>query len=148
MDLELIPVDKNSSTANLVRFVNQHYASPLPLEEGAISSGNLSFFWAQDRKTKQIVGVSGYQVKTPYLVETIKTVVDSQFRGHGLGARISELIENEVRARGFKKIMSTIYVTNLPMIFIKLKQGYLFEGFHPNHEKPGLHEYSFGKVLG
>jgi hypothetical protein len=33
------------------------------------------------------------------------------------------------------------------MIYIKLKQGYLFEGFHPDHEKPGLHEYSLGKVL-
>jgi len=43
--------------------------------------------------------------------------------------------------------MTMIYIDNLPMIFIKLKQGYRFEGFHPDHEKPGLHEYSFGKVL-
>ena len=41
----------------------------------------------------------------------------------------------------------TVYIENLPMILIKLRQGYRFEGFHPDHERPGWHEYSFGKLL-
>ena len=43
--------------------------------------------------------------------------------------------------------MSTILITNIPMIVIKLRQGYIIEGIHMDHEKPGLHEYSLGKVF-
>ena len=43
--------------------------------------------------------------------------------------------------------MSTIYIDNIPMIVIKLRQGYIIEGLHRDHERPGLHEYSLGKVL-
>ncbi len=56
-------------------------------------------------------------------------------------------MEREVRRAGFKKIRSTIYANNLPMIGIKLAQGFQIEGFHPDHDAPGLHEYSLGKVL-
>jgi GNAT superfamily N-acetyltransferase len=147
--LELIALNKNSDAeiADFACFVNQHYPSPLPIEEANIRSSAGLYFWARDIKNQERIGVTGYVPKTPYLAETVKTVIDPKFRGKGFGELLSEMIEEEVRRRGFKKVMSTIYITNLPMIFIKLKQGYLFEGFHPDHEKPGLHEYSLGKVL-
>jgi GNAT superfamily N-acetyltransferase len=147
--IELKPVKKNSATdrRKAVQFVNQYYKSPFPLEEASLKDGKIVLFWAYEKKTDKLIGTTGYMPKTPYLVETAKTVIHPDFRGQGLGEALSQAIEDEVKSRGFKKIMATIYVTNLPMIFIKLKQGYLFEGFHPDHEKPGLHEYSLGKVL-
>ena len=106
----------------------------------------MRFFWAVNDDGKR-VGCTAYIEKTKYLAESIKTVVDPLFRGQRLGEAISLALEGEARARGFTKIMSTILITNLPMLFIKLKQGFLVEGIHMDHEKPGLHEYSLGKLL-
>lgn len=115
------------------------------MTEAPILTGKILFFWVLNSHTR--IGVTGLMPKTATLVETVKTIVHRDHRGQGHGVTISQLIEDEARRRGYKKVMSTIYTTNLPMIFIKLRQGYRFEGFHPDHEAPGLNEYSFGKLL-
>jgi RimJ/RimL family protein N-acetyltransferase len=151
MPLRLIAVDDTDpkDRVALVAFVNAHYASELPLDEKPLVQGHLKMFWARDdvdgRDT--VVGVTGYVKKTPYLAESVKTVMDPAFRGRGLGVQLSQAIEDEVRRAGFKKVMSTILIGNIPMIVIKLRQGFIIEGIHMDHEKPGLHEYSLGKVL-
>lgn len=94
-----------------------------------------------------VVGISSYEIRTRFLAETQKTVIDPRFRGQGWGRAVSEAIEKEVKRAGFKKVRTTIYVNNLKMIQIKLDQGYTIEGFHPDHEAPGVHEYSLGKVF-
>jgi GNAT superfamily N-acetyltransferase len=71
----------------------------------------------------------------------------NEFRGQGLGALLSQAIEDECKNIGIKKVMTTIYYFNHAMVHIKLKQGYTIEGYHPDHEAPGFHEYSLGKVL-
>lgn len=152
MTVKLVPIDGKDAHARseLVAFVNKHYASELPLTEEPLASGAVQFFWAVREGAdgnEERVGCTAYMAKTKYLAESVKTVVDPRFRGQRLGEAISQAIEDEVRARGFAKIMSTILIGNLPMIFIKLKQGFLIEGIHMDHEKPGLHEYSLGKVL-
>ena len=81
------------------------------------------------------------------LVETVKTTIFKEFRGKGLGASLSQAIEDECQRKGVKKIISTVYYFNHVMVQIKLKQGYTIEGYHPDHEAPGFHEYSLGKVL-
>ena len=96
---------------------------------------------------EQQIGMSGIDLKTPMLAETVKTVVFKEFRGQGLGEKLSQAIEDECRRLGVKKVMSTIYTFNHAMIAIKLKQGYVIEGHHLDHEKPGFHEYSLGKIL-
>ena len=85
--------------------------------------------------------------RTKYLAESVKTVVDPARRLKGVGVLISQAVEAEVRRAGFTKIMSTILIHNIPMIIIKIRHGYLIEGIHMDHEKPGLHEYSLGKVF-
>jgi RimJ/RimL family protein N-acetyltransferase len=150
--VRLVPVDATNPAAvdELVTFVNAHYKSELPLHAEGLTSGHYRFFWAlidggDDDGVR--VGCSAYVPKTPYLAESVKTVVDPARRRGGLGAAISLAIEEQVRADGFKKIMSTILINNIPMIVIKLRQGYIVEGIHMDHEKPGLHEYSLGKVF-
>jgi GNAT superfamily N-acetyltransferase len=147
MRIKLVEIkqDVPAEISAVVDFVNKHLLLGLPLDEETIRSGRITLFWAMMGNEK--VGVSGYITKTPFLAETAKTVMHPDHRGKGLGARLSQAIEDEVRTRGFKKIITTIYVTNLPMIFIKLKQGYFFEGFHRDHDRPGLHEYSLGKIF-
>lgn len=146
LPIRLRPVDVTDAQARaeIVAFVNAHYPSELPLEESQLAT--LHLFWAilDDGRP---VGCTGYLRRTAWLAESVKTVVDRAHRGRGLGVAISQAIEVEVRRRGYTKLMTTILVTNLPMLFIKLKQGFLVEGLHMDHEKPGLHEYSLGKVL-
>ena len=93
------------------------------------------------------VGTTGFYYKTPMLAETVKTIVFPEYRGMGLGEAISWSIEEECKKRGIKKISSCIYIDNIAMITIKLKQGYIVEGIHRDHDAPGYHEYSLGKLL-
>jgi GNAT superfamily N-acetyltransferase len=153
LKLRLVAVnaDDDAAVDDLVAFVNAHYKSELPLEPEGLTNGHYKFFWAFDDAGNAAgsvrVGCCAYVEKTRYLAESVKTVVDPAQRKKGVGAAISQAIEDEVRRAGFTKIMSTILITNIPMIIIKLKQGYLIEGIHMDHEKPGLHEYSLGKVF-
>ena len=147
MELKLVEIDRSSPEARgeVVDFVNKNLVLGLPLDEDSVRTGKIVLFWAMVGKDR--VGVSGFYHKTPFLAETAKTVLAPEFRGKGYGVTLSQAIEDEVRRRGYKKVVTTIYVTNLPMIFIKLKQGYFFEGFHRDHDRPGLHEYSLGKIF-
>lgn len=148
MKIKLVELNYSSlaECRRFVDFVNGQYQSPFPLSIKDTQSSKYYFYWAVDAQGIK-VGASGLVPKTRYLAESVKSVVGQRFRGQGLGEQLSLLIEKQAKKLGYKKLMTTIYVTNLPMIFIKLKQGYLFEGFHPDHERPGLHEYSLGKKL-
>jgi GNAT superfamily N-acetyltransferase len=145
-----VPAHDPAATSALVAFVNAHYRSELPLLESDVVGGHYQFFWAlKDGGPGDgaRVGCCAYVKKTRYLAETVKTVVDPAHRKQGVGAAISVAIEDEVRRAGFSKAMTTILIDNIPMIVIKLRQGYIVEGIHRDHEKPGLHEYSLGKVF-
>lgn len=147
MELTLTEVDRDSTAARaeIVAFINRHLVHGLPLEDDTVRLGKIVLFWAwlgQER-----IGTAGFYHKTPFLAETAKTVVSPEFRGKGLGTALSQAIEDEVRRRGYLKVVTTIYVQNLPMIFIKLKQGYYVEGLCRDHDRPGLHEYTLGKVF-
>src|SRR5690349_318597 len=106
MKVNLLEVDADdpAARAELVAFVNANYKSELPVDDAAFKK--TVFFWAVDDGKR--VGCTGYVEKTPYLAESVKTVVDPAFRGKGAGVAISQAIEDEVRRRGFKKIMTTI----------------------------------------
>src|SRR5688572_22137909 len=113
MTVKLVPIDGKDAHARseLVAFVNKHYASELPLTEEPLANGTVQFFWAVRAApdgNDERVGCSAYMAKTKYLAESVKTVVDPRFRGQRLGEAISQAIEDEVKARGFTKIMSTI----------------------------------------
>ncbi len=143
--LKAADVRDAQAAREVAEFVSRHYQGAVPVTAESVMAGSTRYFWAfvgTDR-----VGITAYVARTPTLAETVKTVIDPAHRGKGLGAKLSLAIEEEVRLAGFKKIMTTVYIDNHAMILIKLKQGYRFEGFHPDHEKPGWHEYSFGKVL-
>lgn len=146
--IELVPYDcKNQIEAQeIVDLVKRYYpktAWPPTVEK--VMSGGVTYFRGM-LKGKQ-VGITGYSIKTPTLAETVKTTVFDEYRGQGLGGLLSQAIEDECKRIGIKKVISTIYYFNHTMVHIKLKQGYTIEGYHPDHEKPGFHEYSLGKIL-
>ena len=147
-EIILIPYDlKNLDEVHrLVSLIRDYYpSSPWPVTPEKISAGGVVYFKA--KLGEQEIGMTGYARKTPTLAETVKTTVFHEFRGQGLGNVLSQAIEDECRRIGITKVMSTVYYFNHHMLQIKLKQGYTIEGYHPDHEAPGFHEYSLGKVL-
>ncbi|MCM2351075.1 MAG: GNAT family N-acetyltransferase [Bacteriovoracaceae bacterium] len=130
----------------VVSIVTSFYTKrPFPFTLNEALSSQSIYFKAYHQN--EFIGVTGIAIKTPFLAETVKTVVKEEFKGKKLGLAISLAVEEECRQRGFKKVMTTIYADNHVMIGIKLKQGYRIEGFHPDHEAPGFDEYSLGKIL-
>ena len=119
--------------------------SPWPPSVDKIMKGEVKYFRALF-EGKQI-GITGYSLKTPTLAETVKTTIFLDYRGKGFGKYLSQEIEEECKRIGVKKVISTIYSFNHSMVAIKLKQGYIIEGFHRDHEAPGYHEYSLGKIF-
>ena len=146
--INLIPYDiKDPSIAEeIVSIVKKYYpkvAWPLTVEK--VRAGSVIYFKAMIGENQ--IGITGYSLKTPTLAETVKTTVFDEFRGKGYGGLLSQAIEDECKRIGIKKVITTIYHFNHTMVHIKLKQGYTIEGYHPDHEAPGFHEYSLGKVL-
>lgn len=148
MKISLIPYDTDveAEAEEIFSVVQKYYTkSPWPPTVENIMKGGVKYFRAMvDGKQ---FGITGYALKTPTLAETVKTTVFEEFQGKGLGKYLSESIESECKRIGVKKVMTTIYHFNHSMISIKLKQGYTIEGYHPDHEAPGFHEYSLGKIL-
>lgn len=148
MKVELITYDLNSRSEaeEIFGIVQEYYKnSPFRPSVDKIMSGGVTYFRGM-YEGKQI-GITGYVLKTPKLAETVKTTVFKEFQGKGLGILLSSAIEEECKKIGIHKVMTTIYYFNHSMINIKLKQGYTIEGYHPDHEAPGFHEYSLGKIL-
>lgn len=148
MKIDLIPYDISNlkEATEIHSIIRQYYEnSPWPPSVEKIMQGGTKYFRAL-LEGKQF-GITGYVTKTPTLAETVKTTVFHEWRGKGLGNNLSLAIEAECKKAGIKKVMTTIYHFNHTMISIKLKQGYVIEGFHPDHEAPGFHEYSLGKIL-
>lgn len=145
---ELNPVDKNDpgEVQEIVDLVARNYpGTAWPFTAESVKDPQKIFFRAFMHG--EFIGITGIAFKTPTLAETIKTIVIEEFRGKNHGKAISLAVENECRKRGVKKVMTTIYADNHSMIAIKLAQGYTIEGYHPDHEAPGFHEYSLGKIL-
>ncbi len=147
--IKLVPINKSKAAEVrwLHDFIMKHHSSPEWVLPSAQDLKNPTYRDFKAFLGKDLVGVTGYEIRTPYLVETHRTIIHPDFRGKGLGAALSWAIEREVRRAGYKKIRTTIYAKNLAMIAIKLAQGFQVEGFHPDHDAPGLHEYSLGKLL-
>jgi len=131
----------------LYQFIRRHHGAPQSVLPTRSELKNPSFRYFRAFHGTEVVGTSCYEIRTSHLVETHKTIVRPELRGKGYGKAISEAIELEAFRKGFRKIRTTIYSYNLKIIQIKLGQGYRIEGFHPDHEAPGLHEYSLGKLL-
>jgi RimJ/RimL family protein N-acetyltransferase len=148
MKIDLVPYDLNNSPeAEEIHTIIKNYYKKSPYHPSVekIMGGGTKYFRAM-LEGKQF-GITGYLAKTPTLAETVKTTVFNEWRGKGLGQELSLAIEDECKRAGIKKVMTTIFHFNHAMISIKLKQGYTIEGYHPDHEAPGFHEYSLGKIL-
>lgn len=148
MKTTLIPYQLNDQkeAQEIFEVIQRYYQnSPWPPSVDKIMKGGVRYFRAMIDGEQ--FGITGYLLKTPTLAETVKTTVFDEYQGRGLGKLLSLEIEAQCKRDGIKKVMTTIYHFNHAMISIKLKQGYTIEGYHPDHEAPGFHEYSLGKKL-
>ena len=146
IELVLYDLKNQNEAVELYEIIKEYYPkSPYPPKVEKIMAGGVVYFRAFYEGEQ--IGMTGYDLKTPTLAETVKTTVFKDYRGKKLGKLLSQAIEDECKKLGIKKVMSTVYYFNHTMVAIKLKQGYTIEGYHPDHEAPGFHEYSLGKVL-
>jgi RimJ/RimL family protein N-acetyltransferase len=146
ISLQLYNLTNETDTSEIEAILKEYYPnSPWPVTKEKIKKGGVVYYRAYYQGEQ--IGITGYAQKTPTLAETVKTTIFNPFRGRKLGGLLSQAIEDECKSLGIKKVMSTVYYFNHQMVKIKLKQGYTIEGYHPDHEAPGFHEYSLGKVL-
>ena len=146
--IELVPynIKVETEAQELANLCSEYYPnSPWPPTKNKIMQGGVVYFRALFQG--QEIGFTGYSLKTLTLAETVKTTVFQQFRGKGIGGLLSQAIEDECKRIGIKKVITTVYYFNHVMVHIKIKQGYTIEGYHPDHEAPGFHEYSLGKIF-
>jgi len=95
----------------------------------------------------ELIAASSYVKLTDRLVMMQSTMVLPDRRGQGIGRFLNEELITHLSIKGFGKIVSHIYVENLPSIILKLKLGYLIEGCLRNHDFKGQHEYILGKEI-
>ena len=146
IELKLYNNENEAEAQELEDLFKEYYPnSPWPPSKDKIMKSSVVYFRAFFQGEQ--IGITGYYLKTPTLAETVKTTVFKEHRGKKLGSLLSQAIEDECNRIGIKKIVSTVYYFNHQMVHIKLKQGYTIEGYHPDHEAPGFHEYSLGKIL-
>ena len=145
-NLILKPVQKTLQEARqFCQVVNKEVKSAFPLPETEVLNDSSSFFWVKWQD--QLVGTSGYTLRTPFLAEVRKTMIFPAYREQGLGRALCLKMEQYCHEAGIKKIMVTIYSDNHRMLCLRLKLNYIIEGFHQHHEAPGFHEYSLGKII-
>lgn len=146
IELKKYDLENEFDVNELVEIIRKYYTtSPWPVTHEKIRGKGVVYYRAFN--DGDFIGITGHSQKTPTLTETVKTTVFDEYRGKGLGKHLSQAIEDECRRIGIKKVMTTIFHFNHQMIKIKLSQGYTIEGYHPDHEAIGFHEYSLGKLL-
>jgi len=144
--LKLFDLQSDVDVEEIFQIIFKYYpSSPWPVTREKIKKSGIVYYRAFFNNEQ--IGITGHAQKTPTLTETVKTTIFDEHRGKGLGKLLSAAIEDECKRLGIKKVMTTIFHFNHQMIKIKLAQGYTIEGYHPDHEAPGFHEYSLGKVL-
>jgi len=114
-------------------------------EDAAYMADNVSFFGVINNDS--IIASTSYKRYTDNLVMIQSTMVIDGYRGQGVGRFLNAQLEKHFKEKGFGKIVSHIYVQNLPSIILKLKLGYLVEGTLRDHDFKGQHEYVLGKQL-
>ena len=95
----------------------------------------------------KIIAATSYVQLTDRLAFMQSTQVIPDYRGKGVGRFLNSELEQHLKKEGYGKIVSNIYVENLPSIILKLKIGYLIEGTLRDHDFVGQHEYILGKIL-
>lgn len=94
-----------------------------------------------------LIAATSYVKLTDHLAMMQSTMVLPDRRSQGVGRCLNEHFVEYLKEEGYHKIVSHIYVDNLPSIILKLKLGYLIEGTLRNHDEPGQHEYILGKEI-
>lgn len=95
----------------------------------------------------KLIATSSYVPIHDRLAMMQSTMVLPEFRGKGVGRFLNEQLIEHLKKEGYGKIVSHIYVENLPSIILKLKLGYLVEGTLRDHDAEGQHEYILGKTI-
>ena len=138
-------LSEDAEADEFCQMVNEHVAHAYPLNPKDLADSRSRFFWV--RQDNRVVGSTGYTLRTPTLCEVRKTMILPSYRRRGLCIKACDQLEELCVREGVRKSRVTVFADNREMLCLRLAIGYVIEGFHPDHEAPGYHEYSLGKLL-
>lgn len=121
-----------------------HHSTPKELLKKELPEANYFFVYNQK---DELIGMTSYIKKSKRLVMTERTILYPKYRGQGYGTAISACLEDELKKKGFKKIICEILTFNISMLIIKIRQGFLIEGLMRDHDNRGIHQYFLGKEI-
>ncbi len=133
----------DSKYINKVYF--EYHSTPDRALPAKLPDANYLKIWSDAEQ--QYVGITAWRKIAPDLYMTGPTILEPEYRGKGLGKHVSQAIEDYVASMGARKVVCEVLTFNLPMVIIKLKQGYLVEGVMMHHDAHNVHQYYLGKVL-
>jgi len=148
MNLLVCLLDKsldNDLLKQIFSFICENYSAPLHLLPETHEDVNVPLILAYDKD--KIVAVTFFKHITDHLVKTYRTIIKEDRRGQGVGSELNKYMEHSFKIMGYGKITCNIYADNLPSLNLKLKQGYVIEGYSRDHDFEGKHEYLLGKFL-
>ncbi len=148
--IKLMELEKTYASMNdFHEFVKAYHFTPDELipSVSTLAPNDIHLFSIIEEATGDKIGVTSYKALSKTLVEIQKTILHPQYRGNGYGRPVVEAMENVLEKRGFKKMMAFVYTTNLSMIILRLKTGFLIEGLLRNSDAPGIDEYIMGKEI-
>lgn len=140
----------------LKNFVAKHHSTPAHLlnsVEDSWDRSRLHIYEILDldshfqNEGAEPIGITSFQMITNHLAVRQKTIINKDYRRMGIGSKVLEMLEEEMRRFGVGKVISHVFDFNLPMIALLTKKGYKVEGYLRDHHAPGYHEYVISKWL-
>ncbi len=132
-----------ASYIKTIRFYKENPTSYLGSK--AYNTPNAKYFGIF--KDTDLIAATSYVKLTDNLAMMQSTMVEPKHRGIGVGRYLNEQMEEYLKSQGYGKIVSHVYIDNLPSIILKLKLGYIIEGTLRDHDVEGQDEYILGKIL-
>jgi len=87
---------------------------------------------------EKLVGWSAYRDEGDGVYQLCGMVVDTEYRRQGIGTRLLEVRLDDLKSKsGVKKIYSTNYPKNTPIIVLLLQHGFVIEDFKKDYYGPG-----------
>ena len=146
IDFKVVPFEKMTPEEVFIaeQLYFNHHSTPDEFLKNKLPESTYIFITNEE---DFVIGISSFKEISFRSVMTERTILYPQFRGLGYGEMVCAELESLMKSKGYNKMCCQVLTFNLPMIFLKLKQGHMIEGLMRNHDGLGIHEYFISKEI-